>query len=88
MGGQPTIGFGVNLTKIAEGCGYKTIISVGTRSELDNILPTLTTLPAPVLLEIKVKKGSREDLGRPTTTPVENKEALMSFLEKNDLYLL
>ncbi len=88
VGGQPTIGFGVNLTKIAEGCGYKTIISVGTRSELDNILPTLTTLPAPVLLEIKVKKGSREDLGRPTTTPVENKEALMSFLEKNDLYLL
>lgn len=82
VGGQPTIGFGVNLTKIAEGCGYKTIISVGTRSELDNILPTLTTLPAPLLLEIKVKKGSREDLGRPTTTPVENKEALMSFLEK------
>ncbi|WP_288317569.1 phosphonopyruvate decarboxylase [Xylanibacter caecicola] len=82
VGGQPTIGFGINLTKIAEGCGYKTIISVGTRSELDNILPTLTTLPAPLLLEIKVKKGSREDLGRPTTTPVENKEALMSFLEK------
>ncbi len=82
VGGQPTIGFGIDLPKIAEGCGYKTVMSVDTRSELDAILPSLTTRPAPLLLEIKVKKGSRDDLGRPTTTPVENKEALMSFLEK------
>lgn len=82
VGGQPTIGFGIDMPKIAAGCGYKTVMSVATRSELDAILPTLTTLPAPLLLEIKVKKGSRDDLGRPTTTPVENKEALMSFLEE------
>lgn len=82
VGGQLTIGFGIDLPKIAAGCGYKTVMSVATRSELDTILPTLTTLPAPLLLEIKVKKGSRDDLGRPTTTPVENKEALMSFLEE------
>lgn len=82
VGGQPTIGFGIDLPKIAAGCGYKTVMSVATRSELDAILLTLTTLPAPLLLEIKVKKGSRDDLGRPTTTPVENKEALMSFLEE------
>lgn len=82
VGGQPTIGFGIDLPKIAAGCGYKTVMSVATRSELDAILPTLTALPAPLLLEIKVKKGSRDDLGRPTTTPVENKEALMSFLEE------
>ena len=73
---------GIDLPKIAAGCGYKTVMSVATRSELDAILPTLTALPAPLLLEIKVKKGSRDDLGRPTTTPVENKEALMSFLEE------
>jgi phosphonopyruvate decarboxylase len=36
----------------------------------------------PVLLEIKVKKGNRKDLGRPTTTPIQNKEALMNFLKK------
>lgn len=82
VGGQPTIGFGIDLPKIAAGCGYRTVMSVATRSELDAILPTLTALPAPLLLEIKVKKGSRDDLGRPTTTPVENKEALMSFLEE------
>ncbi len=28
-------------------------------------------------LIIYTKQGSRKDLGRPTTTPIENKEALM-----------
>ena len=27
-----------------------------------------------------VKKGIRKDLGRPTTTPIENKEAFMNFV--------
>ena len=36
----------------------------------------------PILIEVKVKKGNRKDLGRPTTTPIQNKEALMSFLSK------
>ena len=36
----------------------------------------------PVFLEVKVKKGNRKDLGRPTTTPIQNKEALMKFLNK------
>jgi phosphonopyruvate decarboxylase len=31
-------------------------------------------------LEINLKKGNRKDLGRPTTTPIQNKEAFMQFL--------
>ena len=34
------------------------------------------------LIEVRVKKGNRKDLGRPTTTPIQNKEALMEFLKK------
>jgi hypothetical protein len=37
---------------------------------------------SPLLLEIRVQKGNRKDLGRPTTTPIENKEALMDFLKQ------
>ena len=33
------------------------------------------------LVEVKVKKGNRKDLGRPTTSPIQNKEALMAFLK-------
>ena len=38
----------------------------------------------PVLLEVKVKKGARNDLGRPTKTPIENKEAFMKFLRESN----
>ena len=37
-------------------------------------------MQGPILLEIKVKKGARKDLGRPTTTPIQNKEVLMDYL--------
>ena len=37
----------------------------------------------PVMLEVRVKKGSRKDLGRPTTTPVENKKVFMQFLQND-----
>ena len=39
----------------------------------------------PVLLEVKVRKGNRKDLGRPTTTPIQNKEAFMGFLQDKEL---
>lgn len=85
VGGQPTIGFGMDIPAIARACGYRTVLSVSTREELDALLPALTSHEAPLLLEIRVKKGSREDLGRPTTTPIENKEALMNFLKETKL---
>ena len=36
----------------------------------------------PQMLIIKVNKGARKDLGRPTTTPIENKEGFMGFLKE------
>lgn len=81
VGGQPTIGFMLDIPAIAKSCGYKTVLCVDNEKDLADLLPTLTKHDAPLLLEIKVKKGSRDDLGRPTTTPIENKEALMDFLK-------
>ena len=46
------------------------------------ILEKISSYEGPVFLEVKVKKGNRKDLGRPTTTPIQNKEALMDFLKK------
>ena len=37
-------------------------------------------MEGPVLLEIKVRTGSRKDLGRPTRTPQQNKADFMHFL--------
>lgn len=80
VGGQPTVGLKIDLPAIAKAVGYKSVYSVSTPEELQQQLTQLGE--APVFIEVKVKKGNRKDLGRPTTTPVQNKEALMNFLKK------
>ena len=86
VGGQPTVGLKIDLLAVAKAVGYKAAISVNSKEELEKELSTLnsqlSTLGGPILLEVQVRKGNRKDLGRPTTTPIQNKEALMQFLKK------
>ena len=81
VGGQPTVGLKIDLPAVAKAVGYNVTWSVADASMLAKALKECNKVTGPVLLEIKVKKGNRKDLGRPTTTPVENKEALMQFLK-------
>lgn len=83
VGGQPTVGLKVDIPAVARALGYKTAISVDSEADLVTWLKDLTQQQAPALLEVRVKKGARSDLGRPTTTPIMNKEALMTFLSKD-----
>ena len=82
VGGQPTVGLKIDLPAIAKAVGYKAAYSVDSIDALNDILSETKNLESPILIEIKVKKGNRKDLGRPTTTPIQNKEALMAFLNK------
>lgn len=86
VGGQPTVGLNIDLPAIAKAVGYKTAMSVDNKDDLDKALASITNnlspISSPIFLEVRVKKGNRKDLGRPTTTPVQNKEALMNFLTK------
>lgn len=82
VGGQPTVGLSMDLPSIAKAVGYKTVFSVDCKASLQSVLDKVKSLQGPVLIEVKVKKGNRKDLGRPTTTPIQNKEALMQFLKK------
>lgn len=81
VGGQPTVGLKIDLCGVAKAVGYKATYSVDTKEQLETILPEVKSADGPVLLQVCVKKGNRKDLGRPTTTPVQNKEALMKFLQ-------
>ena len=81
VGGQPTVGLRIDFPAIAKAVGYKSAFSVETREELERKLGILQQEEGPILLEIKVRKGNRKDLGRPTTTPVQNKTALMEYLK-------
>lgn len=83
VGGQPTVGLQIDLCAIAKAVGYKEAFSVDSADNLVMALQTARQTGGPVLLEVRVKKGNRKDLGRPTTTPVQNKEALMAFLKES-----
>lgn len=85
VGGQPTVGLKIDLPAVAGAVGYKATYSVDTKAELESVLAKVNEFEGLVLLEIKVKKGNRKDLGRPTTTPIQNKKALMCFLNQNSL---
>ena len=84
VGGQPTVGLQIDLPKVAEAVGYKSVFFVNDSDSLRQMLQHLHTIDGPLFLEIKVRKGNRKDLGRPTTTPVQNKEALMKFLSTDE----
>ncbi len=83
VGGQPTVGLKIDLPAVAKAVGYAQTYSTDNMESLSSMLRQISKAgQGPVLLEVKVKKGNRKDLGRPTTTPIENKEALMDFLNK------
>lgn len=80
VGGQPTVGLQIDLCAIAKAVGYKDAISVDNTEQLEQTLKGVQQMDGPILIEVRVKKGNRKDLGRPTTTPQQNKLALMNFL--------
>ena len=82
VGGQPTVGLKIDLPAVAKAVGYSTIYSVDNKADLEAVMDKVKDSTGPVFLEVKAKKGNRKDLGRPTTTPIQNKEALMKFLSK------
>ena len=81
-GGQPTVSPDVDFGKVALACGYKSAKTVEEKAELENAVKEIKSSEGPQMLIIKVNKGARKDLGRPTYTPIENKEAFMESLKK------
>jgi phosphonopyruvate decarboxylase len=87
VGGQPTIARQIDLAGIARCCGYAGVYSVKTAEELRRILSeTAGKADGAVFIEVFVRKGSRGDLGRPKSSPVENKEAFMRFIADGGRY--
>lgn len=82
VGGQPTVGLDIDLPEVARAVGYNSVHTVSDLDSLKAVLLSIQGESGPILLEVKVRKGNRKDLGRPTTTPVQNKEALMEFLKE------
>ena len=82
VGGMPTVVGNIKLTDIAEACGYPHAVSVSCFDELDEELKNAAESKELYLIEAKSSIGARKDLGRPTTTALENKELFMQYLKE------
>ena len=80
VGGQPTVAFEADLAAMARASGYERVLVATTEAELAERLAELHAGPGPVLLEVRVRKGARPDIGRPTMTPRELKERFMGAI--------
>lgn len=82
VGGMSTVAGKTDLPALAKACGYPYAVSVHNFEDLDRELSNAKTRNALSLIEVKCCIGAREDLGRPTTTALENKENFMNYLNK------
>ena len=80
VGGAPTAAHTVDFPAVARAVGYRLVQTAADATELAQVLPAVERSDALTFLEVRTAIGSRADLGRPTTTPTENKEALVRTL--------
>ncbi len=80
VGGMPTVAASADLTGIAKACGYKNAVCVKDLDSLDDELARSAVRDELSFIEIRCQVGSRSDLGRPTTSAIENKTAFMKTL--------
>ncbi|AWX32288.1 phosphonopyruvate decarboxylase [Methanosphaera sp. BMS] len=83
VGGLPTVMGNVDVESIAISCGYNKVFHACSEESLTDVLAEFLSSTGPVLLIVDVSIGSRSNLGRPTTTPIENKQAFMKKLQEN-----
>jgi phosphonopyruvate decarboxylase len=83
VGGMPTVALEINFLQIAIACGYKYAVSVDNFEELDKVLIEAKNKNELCFVEIKCSIGARDNLGRPTTTPSENKNGFMKYLNEH-----
>lgn len=80
VGGMPTVAATIDLAAVATACGYPYVASARNFEELDNELELVKTRRELSFIEVKCSIGSRDNLGRPTTTALENKQKFMDYL--------
>ena len=81
VGGMPTVMGEVDLVAVAKACGYPYAIRVDDFFSLDRELAIAKEMDELCLIEVMCSIGARDDLGRPTTTALENKQNFMEYLK-------
>ena len=82
VGGMPVCEGGLDLCAMAMAAGYRSVCRANSVETLLDAIDRAMASGELAFIEVMCAVGAREDLGRPTTTPQENRDALMTFLQK------
>jgi len=81
VGGQETSARYVDIPKMLQSASYKHVSTAININQLTNNLDNILAVDGPAFIEVKVKPGSRTDLGRPAIKPVDNKKNFMKYIQ-------
>jgi len=80
VGGQPTAGWRVDFTGVANSVGYKTLnVPVDSKESLINAIQSLKN-GGPSFIDMRIRKGMRSDLPPLKMDPADLKQKLMTHL--------
>ena len=80
VGGMPTVASKVDLAGVAKACGYPYAVKVTSFADLDQELNSAKERNDLSFIEVSCSIGARDDLGRPTTKAVDNKDIFTQYL--------
>ena len=80
VGGMPTVASKIDIVAVAKACGYPNAVCVDSFDDLDRELMESKDRKGLSLIEVKCSIGARADLGRPTTTALDNKKNYMDYI--------
>lgn len=81
VGGQATVAGEIDFHKLSEASKYKNYFQARDKNGIKKIWKKIDHQIGPTMLEILVDSSSRKNLGRPSSTPLENKKSFMQFLQ-------
>jgi phosphonopyruvate decarboxylase len=82
VGGQPTPTSRLDFPGLARAAGYRRADSVESLEAIPDAVDRLCADEGPALLEIRIRQGSRPDLGRPRESPSENRSRFGAWLDR------
>jgi phosphonopyruvate decarboxylase len=82
VGGMPTVAGRLDLAGAALALGYASAADVSSVAELQKAVAAALAGPRPAFIRMRVALGARADLGRPTRTPLQNRDDFMKRLEE------
>jgi len=80
-GGQATTASTTNFPEIAKACGYKSVKNIDTSSDFQKLLSGISKIEKPLFINIQIKSGTIDGLGRPKDSPETMRDNIMEFLK-------